>query len=236
MAAFTIPYFRLTKQPPAADEAPLSPSGAFTIDAMGGKYIREEKFSVSWSGASGTDKASLMVVLNPLSQYNNKDRTRYMDKRRTYKLPGVSWLRNNLFQIVHHWGEVLDELDTQTTLPLFSASSVAEGRLAAEQNGNIRLLTMVTIAYLPLTLATSIYGMDALPNSAGLVSYIVVTILVSAITYIIVYKIRRIKDAVSRTRTSMHGLFHPQKKQDTKQRAKNEVINPPVANGPSDMA
>lgn len=37
---------------------------------------------------------------------------------------------------------------------LFLASSVADNRLALEQNGNIRLLTLVTIVYLPLTLAT----------------------------------------------------------------------------------
>ncbi|KAL8806738.1 MAG: hypothetical protein Q9182_001136 [Xanthomendoza sp. 2 TL-2023] len=94
---------------------------------------------------------------------------------------------------------------------------------------------MVTIAYLPLTLATSIYGMDALPNSAGLVSYIVVTILVSAITCIIVYNIHRIKDAASRTRTRMHGLFHSEKEPNTKQRAINQETNPPLTE-PGGMA
>ncbi|KAL8694293.1 MAG: hypothetical protein Q9224_003598, partial [Gallowayella concinna] len=81
----------------------------------------------------------------------------------------------------------------------------------------------------------SIYGMDALPNNAGLVSYIVVTILMSAITYILVYNIRHVKDAISWARTSMHAMFHRQREQDTKPKAKIWAISPPV-DGASSMA
>ncbi|KAI4182387.1 MAG: hypothetical protein L6R41_006007 [Letrouitia leprolyta] len=94
---------------------------------------------------------------------------------------------------------------------LFSASSVAESRLASEQNGNIRLLTLVTIAYLPLTLATSIYGMDALPANAGLVSYIVVTILMCLITYVLVFYLPSIKEASSRSHSRMRDVIHTRK-------------------------
>lgn len=117
MAAFTIPYFSLTENPPAADSAPLSPSGVFGLDAVNGKYIREEKFSVSWTRDEGTGKACLMVVLSPLVQYMDYPVVKYFEKTKL-KGPGISWVRNNLFWIVHKWGEVLDALDTQTTLPV----------------------------------------------------------------------------------------------------------------------
>ncbi|KAL8708313.1 MAG: hypothetical protein Q9220_006788 [cf. Caloplaca sp. 1 TL-2023] len=287
ISAFTIPYFRLTEDPPAGDTCPLSSSGKFGLDTKSAKYIREEKFSLSVSrcGWDNTHEPSLMVVLNPLTQYRDW-------------LSGkpIAWIRGNLFHIRHCWEEVLDALDVQTTLSssltfnnearqdilfedrnftnskryfwalqslrlfaehievtsrvldgivytaremnpssfegyeekdrlvkeyrenfgklrdrierkrqavqslsdgLFSASSVAEGRLASEQNGNIRLLTMVTIAYLPLSLATSIYSMDALPRTAGLVSYVVVTIIMCVITYVAVLEIRRLKNGVA---------------------------------------
>ncbi|KAL8675811.1 MAG: hypothetical protein Q9224_007376 [Gallowayella concinna] len=136
MAAFTIPYFSLTKQPPAADRAPHSTSGVFSSDAVNGKHIREEKFSVSWSGGRGTGMASLMVVLNPLSQYIDRTLMLRMDELRPYKPPGINWVRNNLFCIVHHWGEVLDELDTQTTLPssITFNNEVRQGILFEDRN------------------------------------------------------------------------------------------------------
>ncbi|KAL8994198.1 MAG: hypothetical protein Q9169_005774 [Polycauliona sp. 2 TL-2023] len=105
---------------------------------------------------------------------------------------------------------------------LFSASSVAEGRLAADQNSNIRLLALVTIAYLPLNLATSIYGMDALPNGANLVSYIVVTISLCTITYILVLNLRYLKEGITWIRGSVRGRIQDRKKiaieKDTKTR------------------
>ncbi|KAL8736846.1 MAG: hypothetical protein Q9181_002275 [Wetmoreana brouardii] len=197
MVAFTIPYFSLADQPPAADSAPLSPSGIFGINATSGKFVREEKFSFSWSGGPGANGPFLMIALNLQYQYEDD---------RTEECPNGDWISNNLFHILNEWEEVLDLLDEQTTLPLFSASSVAEGRLASEQNGNIRLLTMVTIAYLPLTLATSIYSMDALPKSAGLVSYVVVTIFMCAITYILVVNLRHLKNAIFWGRGSVRNM------------------------------
>ncbi len=102
ITAFTLPYFSLTEHPPAVDYAPLSRSGIFGIDAIGSKYIREEKFSLSWSGEA--NEPSLMVALNPLMEYG------------TLQSSAVFWVRNNIFHIRHKWEEVLDSLDEQTTL------------------------------------------------------------------------------------------------------------------------
>ncbi|KAG8527692.1 uncharacterized protein KY384_007846 [Bacidia gigantensis] len=307
IVAFTIPYFTLTDHIPAEDCAPLSHSGIFGIGATGTKHIREEKFSMTWVGGMSVDEPSLMIVLSPLDPNDDVQGRR---------MPVVSWIRNNIFMIAHMWGEVLDSLDEQTTLPssvtfddklrqgilfedrnftnsktyfwalqslrlfaehidgtlrslpnifistnladdrlsdydevrkdidhykekftelrdrierkrqeiqslsdsLFSASSVAEGRLAAEQNGNIRLLTLVTIFYLPLTLATSIYGMNALPKKAGLVSFFIVTIIIASTTYVMVFNLRHIKDVANKGRLSMHRKLRHWQKGDLKPR------------------
>ncbi|KAL8925999.1 MAG: hypothetical protein Q9208_003140 [Pyrenodesmia sp. 3 TL-2023] len=322
--AFTIPYFSLTEQPPAAEHAPLSPHGIFGIDTMGGKYIREEKFSFFRISDWGVDKPFLMLVLSPLFQYTTGG---------VY----IAGIRNNLYFIAGKWEVVMDALDEQTTLPssitfdsqgrqsflfedrnfsnskkyfwalqslrlfaeyievtlrymeaivfvasemdarerkipqaeipegkileelegkfgklrdrierkrqeiqslsdgLFSASSVAEGRLASEQNGNIRLLTLVTIAYLPLTLAASIYGMEVLPKTAGFESYAVVTVLMCAITYILVLKIRQIKGAISWGRSSVRSMLNTRKKKDSGQRVNHHEMASPVAARASSM-
>ena len=113
ITAFTVPYFSLTERPPAPDQAPLSPSGIFGVDAKGEKYIREQKFSVSWSGGRKLGAPSLMVALNPLSGYQNGPD--YKSEQSSATL----WIRNNLFLIVCKWEEVLDLLDEQTSLPVW---------------------------------------------------------------------------------------------------------------------
>ena len=113
ITAFTVPYFSLTERPPTSDQAPLSPSGIFGVDAKGEKYIREQKFSVSWSGGHEAGAPSLVVALNPLSGY--QDGPRYESEQSS----AVLWIRNNLFFITCKWKEVLDSLDEQTTLPVW---------------------------------------------------------------------------------------------------------------------
>ena len=105
ITAFTLPYFALTEQPPAADSAPLSPSGIFGVSTKGNKYIREEKFSLSWSGEA--NEPSLMLALNPLSQIDDNDE---------YQSKAVNWIRNNIFLMRCRWEEVFDAIDEQTTL------------------------------------------------------------------------------------------------------------------------
>ena len=113
ITAFTVPYFSLTERPPAPDQAPLSPSGIFGVDAKGEKYIREQKFSVSWSGGRELGAPSLMVALNPLGGFQHG--LNYKSEQSSATL----WIRNNLFLIVWKWEEVLDWLDEQTTLPVW---------------------------------------------------------------------------------------------------------------------
>ncbi|KAK0514793.1 hypothetical protein JMJ35_002172 [Cladonia borealis] len=328
ITAFTVPYFSLTEKPPASDQAPLSPSGIFGVDAKGEKYIREQKFSVSWSGGHKLGAPSLVVALNPLDGYQNGP------DYKSEQSSAVLWIRNNLFIIGCKWEEVLDSLDEQTTLPssitfdselrqgilfedrnfsnskryfwalqslrlfaehiegtlrsipnvfisirlsdssledyetvegslkemqeqfgelrdrierkrqaieslrdgLFSASSVAEGRIALEQNGNIRLLTLVTIVYLPLTLAASIYSMRVLPLSAGIVSYLVVTILMCAVTYALVLNLRHLKNATSLARSNIYSLLRTREDKYGKKEVRSARTDSSIAKRASAMA
>ena len=113
ISAFTVPYFSLTDKPPASDQVSLSPSGIFGDGAIGKRYIREQKFSVSWSGGTRHGEPSLMIALNPLSQYWDDDPRLGGDQPST-----AGWVRNNLFVMGVRWREVLDALDEQTTLPV----------------------------------------------------------------------------------------------------------------------
>ena len=106
LTSFTVPYFSLTDDPPAVDFAPLFPSGVFGINGTGKKYIREEKFTLSWCGGWSIDEPSLVVLLNPLDPYWTGGQ----------HFEALTWVRNNFLLIAHKWEEILDSLDEQTTL------------------------------------------------------------------------------------------------------------------------
>ena len=124
VAAFTIPYFSVTDEPPPVDRAPLCLSGVFSSNLMNGKYICERKFSVSWSRIR---EPTLTVVLSPLNTYSSQpQRKRWNFLGTSSTARGFSWIQNNLFNIVYKWEEILDALDAQITLsvlaPFFALS------------------------------------------------------------------------------------------------------------------
>ncbi|KAL2165180.1 hypothetical protein VTH06DRAFT_476 [Thermothelomyces fergusii] len=266
-STITVPYFGVTTNPPAKEEAPLSQARLFGIQGDNRKYIREERFTVSWMRYESGP--ALMVAFGVLVDHPRKHM--------------ALWLANNLQHIVWKWEQVIDLVEEQTSVPssvifgdmrqnllfddsnftnarryfwalqslrvfndhitkmyyslekildsiqlldgngldyeevrevrhefsklkarierkrqeieslnsgLFSASSVAESRFSSEQNGNIRLLTLVTIAYLPWSLAATIYGMNILPEGTSLGSFFVVTAVLSVITFAIVFDLQ----------------------------------------------
>lgn len=72
-------------------------------------------------------------------------------------------------------------------LQLASAKrSQEQGETANMQGNNIRILTLITIVYLPLSLTTSIFGMDIMPDSASFVTLSWVLILTFILTVICV--------------------------------------------------
>ncbi|KAF5000776.1 hypothetical protein FDECE_11131 [Fusarium decemcellulare] len=74
-------------------------------------------------------------------------------------------LRRELDKVVHELGEVLKRNErTRKEIEnlrdqLFSGSSIKESRRAIEQGDNIRILTMISMIFLPLTFVTSVFGM-----------------------------------------------------------------------------
>ncbi|KAM5355686.1 hypothetical protein ACJ41O_002332 [Fusarium nematophilum] len=74
-------------------------------------------------------------------------------------------LRRELEKVVHELGEVLKRNErTRKEIEnlrdqLFSGSSIKESRRAIEQGDNIRILTMISMIFLPLTFVTSVFGM-----------------------------------------------------------------------------
>ncbi|KAF4968789.1 hypothetical protein FZEAL_10342 [Fusarium zealandicum] len=74
-------------------------------------------------------------------------------------------LRRELDKVVHELGEVLKRNErTRKEIEnlrdqLFSGSSIKESRRAIEQGDNVRILTMISMIFLPLTFVTSVFGM-----------------------------------------------------------------------------
>ncbi|KAH7156841.1 cora-like Mg2+ transporter protein-domain-containing protein [Dactylonectria macrodidyma] len=74
-------------------------------------------------------------------------------------------LRRELDKVVRELGEVLKRNErTRKEIEnlrdqLFSGSSIKESRRAIEQGDNIRILTMISMIFLPLTFVTSVFGM-----------------------------------------------------------------------------
>lgn len=76
---------------------------------------------------------------------------------------------------------------------LFSGTSVQESRnsveqaqITVQQGNNIKLLTLITIFFLPLTYVTSIFGMTALPQDGDFTTFGIVTAVICLPTYLLV--------------------------------------------------
>lgn len=76
---------------------------------------------------------------------------------------------------------------------LFSGTSVRESREAlkqaettVQQNRNIKLLTLVTIFFLPLTFVTSVFGMTNMPQNPNFVPFGIVTAVICVPTYLLI--------------------------------------------------
>ena len=61
-----------------------------------------------------------------------------------------------------------------TGIQLFNASAVLEARNTIKQGENIRILTIISMIFLPAGFVTSIFGMQILPASTGLLTFAIV--------------------------------------------------------------
>ncbi|KAK6592431.1 CorA Mg2+ transport-like protein [Botrytis cinerea] len=109
-----------------------------------------------WEGKHKT----LWPILDPDSH-----RSKYWQKRMQKLKLDFEKQMNNLFKLYEETDEKMKEIRTLRD-QLFSGTSVLESRKSVEmaavtilQGHNIKLLTMVSIFFLPLTFVTSVYGM-----------------------------------------------------------------------------
>jgi hypothetical protein len=86
------------------------PSGLFGVSSSDGRYIREEKFSFSWTTCDWTGP-SLIAAFNTLFPRIN-------DNESMQHYPVYNWVDNNFRGMWWKWEEVLDALDRQTSFPV----------------------------------------------------------------------------------------------------------------------
>lgn len=96
---------------------------------------------------------------------------------------------------------------------LFSGTSVLESReavnqakITVEQGYNIRLLTFVTMFFLPLTFVTSIFGMTNMPPEDSFLPFALTSVGICVPTYFIILVVNNV-DKVKRWITNMELFF-----------------------------
>ena len=94
-----------------------------------------------------------------------------IDELNDDKIKEITGLRDNLFS---------------GTSVLESRRSVQQQAIAVQQGRNIKLLTLVTIFFLPLTFVTSVFGMTNMDPSASFKSFGIVTLVICVPTYILI--------------------------------------------------
>ena len=78
-----------------------------------------------------------------------------------------------------------------------AVTNVDDSRTTIKQGNNIRVLTLITIAYLPLGFVTSLYSNhDILPTDAGTTLYAVLTVIFVVMTYGVALSLEMILDFI----------------------------------------
>ena len=78
--------------------------------------------------------------------------------------------------------------------------------------------------------------MSILPKSAGIVSYLVVTILMCAVTYVLVLNLRHLKDATSLARSNIYSMLRTGKTKYAEQEVRSARTDSSIAKRASAMA
>ncbi|PMD53183.1 uncharacterized protein K444DRAFT_646874 [Hyaloscypha bicolor E] len=105
----------------------------------------------------------------------------------------IGILMTSLDQIKGEFGA----MRTQVTLlrdGLFNASSVVESRASTRLGENVKLLTYVSIFYLPLAFCAALWAIPNILELSTKVAFVVTSIVVGAITYAIVFNLDSLAD------------------------------------------
>ncbi|KAL8834747.1 MAG: hypothetical protein Q9170_003624 [Blastenia crenularia] len=116
----------------------------------------------NWRKRMKALRADIEVELHKLQNIANMN---------TEKMTEIKGLRDNLFS---------------GTSVLESRKSVDVAMITVQQGHNIKLLTLVTIFFLPLTFVTSVFGMTNMPQNVSFHAFGVVTAVICLPTYMLI--------------------------------------------------
>lgn len=82
-----------------------------------------------------------------------------------------------------------------------AVTNVDDTRTTIKQGSNIRALTLITIAYLPLGFVTALFtaGHDILPDEAGTTLYVILTVVFVITTYGLALSLEQISNFINRS-------------------------------------
>ncbi|KAL8821852.1 MAG: hypothetical protein Q9191_007227 [Dirinaria sp. TL-2023a] len=135
---------------------------------------------------NGTDKIVWPGDENSSSRFANwRKRMRRLRQDIEYEL-------HQLEKIIHLNEVKMTEIKNLRD-DLFSGTSVLESRrsvmqatITVQQGHNIKLLTLVTIFFLPLTFVTSVFGMTNMPTNDSFHPFAIVTVIICVPTYMLI--------------------------------------------------
>ncbi|PON30529.1 hypothetical protein TGAM01_v200969 [Trichoderma gamsii] len=84
---------------------------------------------------------------------------------------------------------------------LFNASALIESRSSTRLGKNVKLLTYVSIVYLPLAFCAALWAVPDISNKDTRTPFIITTILVGFATYIVVFNLENIVDILGKSYT-----------------------------------
>lgn len=101
-----------------------------------------------------------------------------IDKLNDKKMKEIKGLRDNLFS---------------RTSVLENRRSVQQQAITVVQGNNIKILTLVTIFFLPLTFVTSVFGMTNMDPHERFIRFGIVTLVISVPTYMLIGSLNTVK-------------------------------------------
>lgn len=135
---------------------------------------------------NGTDKIIWPGDENSSSRFANwRKRMRRMRQDIEYELHQLEKLIHKNEVKMTEIKSLRDDLFSGTSV-LESRRSVMQATITVQQGHNIKLLTLVTIFFLPLTFVTSVFGMTNMPQNDSFHPFAIVTVIICVPTYMLI--------------------------------------------------
>ncbi|KAG7008900.1 hypothetical protein G7Y79_00004g014840 [Physcia stellaris] len=135
---------------------------------------------------NGTDKIIWPGDENTSSRHANwRKRMKHLRQDIEHELEQLGQIEQLNLQKMKEIRDLRDNLFSGTSV-LESRRSVMQATITVQQGHNIKLLTLVTIFFLPLTFVTSIFGMTNMPPTDSFHAFGIVTAIICLPTYMLI--------------------------------------------------